>query len=154
MSDQDVLTALLSSLEYADIPIQFLRRGYEIIQYFGSSGYTMRERMQHLFSQMPPFVHSQGYKPWWPIDAVSQNGISARFNRLYQEVTPYVYLARHYRPELDSADWLEPRTRFGKWLDRLAFGRAPLLGMPLALVADAVRIFKGMVKASGVANRR
>jgi hypothetical protein len=142
MGDQEVLTAVLASAEFADVPIKFIRRGSGIIQYFGSTGYTVRERLRHLFYREPFFFHSQGYKPWWQPMAGRGHSFSDRFNSLYQEVTPYVILARPYSVDLESDDWLEPRSAVGRVLRRLAFGQAPLFGLPLAILADAVRAAK------------
>ncbi len=43
--DQDVLTALLTSTEFADIPLKMLRRGKDIVQFDGVWGYTTTERL-------------------------------------------------------------------------------------------------------------
>ena len=64
ISDQDVLTALLASEEFANVPLRFLLRGKDIVQYFGPYGYTLRERLIHLSGRRPAFIHSQGPKPW------------------------------------------------------------------------------------------
>ena len=64
ISDQDVLTALLASEEFAWVPLRFLLRGKDIVQYFGPYGYTLRERLIHLSGRRPAFIHSQGPKPW------------------------------------------------------------------------------------------
>jgi hypothetical protein len=142
LGDQDVLTALLASIDDKVLPLKFVRRGHDIIQYFGSSGYTVGERLRHLFTRMPPFVHSQGYRPWLAQADQTPSGIAAKFNSLYREVTPYAYLARRYRSMLETSEWIEPRTQLGKMLDFLSFGQAPLFGMPLALIAGTVRLFK------------
>lgn len=146
MGDQEVLTAVLASAEFADVPVKFLRRGSGIIQYFGSTGYTVRERLGNLFGHQPFFFHSQGYKPWWPPKAERGHSFSDRFNSLYQEVTPYVMLAQPYRAELETDAWLEPRSAAGHVLRGLAFGQAPLFGLPLALVADLVRAGKQLAR--------
>lgn len=65
ISDQEALTALLSSMEFSNVPLKFLTRGDDIIQYFGPYGFTVRERILTLFGRSPPFIHSQGpNKPW------------------------------------------------------------------------------------------
>src|SRR5262249_26073640 len=65
VGDQDVLTALLASVEYSQVPVRMLNRGKAIIQYFTLKGYTTAERIRNLFTGVPAFVHSQGPKPWW-----------------------------------------------------------------------------------------
>jgi hypothetical protein len=144
MGDQEVLTAMLTSIEYSHVPLKFLKRGDQIIQYFGSSGYTVWERVKHLIYGMPPFVHSQGYKPWWPREEVSTGGLSARFNAIYKELTPYTYLARRYGDKLESRDWLELRTPLLRVSRALAFGQAPLFGILLAVIADIARLLKSV----------
>src|SRR5262249_5971923 len=61
---QDALTALLASQEYANVPLKILKRGKDIIQYFGSHGYTISERLSNVVFGAPTFIHSQGPKPW------------------------------------------------------------------------------------------
>ena len=48
VGDQDVLTALLASEEFAQVPLHILLRGKDIVQYFGPYGYTLRERLIYL----------------------------------------------------------------------------------------------------------
>ena len=88
--DQDVLTALLSSTEFADIDIRFLRRGSEIIQYFGLSGYTCAERIKNAVKGPPCFVHSQVFKPWVKFDKPrSIENLRDLFDTLYLDHSPY-----------------------------------------------------------------
>src|SRR5260370_24407737 len=58
ISDQDVLTALLASQEYANVPLKILERGKDIIQYFGSHGYTISDRLSNLLIGGLTFMHS------------------------------------------------------------------------------------------------
>jgi hypothetical protein len=140
LGDQDVLTALLGSAEYADIPVKYLRRGRDIVQYFGSYGYTLAERLQHLVHGMPPFVHAQGYRPWWPKSEPGRDPYM-KFNALYLELSPYTLLARRYRGELDGDDWMDHGLGVNL-LRALGANRPPLVGLPLAAVADLVRLAK------------
>lgn len=133
--DQEVLTALLSSERFAGLPVRFLRRGGDIIQFFGPAGYTVRERLGHLRRGMPYFVHSQGFSPWWPAPPPT-TGWSARFAHLYGALSPYTTLARGYADALEDASWLRPATGAARWL---ATRNPALAGLPLAVVADAVR---------------
>lgn len=137
LGDQEVLTALLSSSAFAHIPLRLLRRGRHIIQYFGSSGYTLAERFRHLWSGLPLFVHSQGFRPWWPREEARDP--RGRWQRLYNDLSPYTLLARRHASALDDRSWLRSPTLLVAALRGLAFGKAPLIGLPLALVADLVR---------------
>jgi hypothetical protein len=62
--------------------------------------------------------------------------------RLYQDLSPYRVAARAYCDQLDDATWLKPSTPFGRLLTRVAGARAPLVGLPIALVNDAFRYVK------------
>lgn len=113
MADQEVLTALLCSTEFTDIPLRFLRRGPDVIQYFGSAGYTLRERGRHLMRGMPYFIHSQGHKSWTPLPA-EPHGFRAKMLHRYQQHSPYRAAAARYRDVLEDRSWLaepggEPR---------------------------------------------
>lgn len=141
MGDQEVLTALLASADFSHVPIRFLRRGVDIIQYFGTAGYTSQERLRHLFAGLPPFVHSQGYRPWWPRVA-SGTGAVARFKDFYNALSPYTIHARRHRQALSDPAWLLPRSRLEKVFHAAGFGRPALVGLPLAVVTDIVRLSK------------
>lgn len=45
LGDQDVLTALLTSKEFSEIPIHILRKGRQILQFNGIYGYAVAERI-------------------------------------------------------------------------------------------------------------
>ena len=64
LGDQDVLTALLTSKEFSEIPIHILRRGKHILQFDGVYGYTVAERTRNLLGDGPAFIHSGAGKPW------------------------------------------------------------------------------------------
>ena len=141
MGDQEVLTALLASQDFSGIPLHFFRRGADIIQFFGTSGYTCGERMRHLFKGPPPFVHSQGYRPWWKLEP-SGPGAATRFKNLYNALSPYTIHARSYRQALSDTAWLRPRSRLEATLRAIGFGHPALVGLPLAVMADAQRLAK------------
>jgi hypothetical protein len=140
MGDQEVLTALLCSAEFSHFPLRFLRRGHEVVQYFGPSGYTTPERWINLRQGMPIFIHSQGHKAWLPLP--DAEGAKDALMRLYQDLSPYRVAARAYRDQLDDTAWLEPATAAGRLLNAVGGGRAPLVGLPIALVNDAFRYVK------------
>jgi hypothetical protein len=141
LGDQDVLTAILAGEEFARTPLSFLRRGIAIIQYFGSSGYTAPERLRNLLLGMPPFVHSQGFRPWWE-RADRPRTLAAGFKALYEDLSPYTLLACAYRNSLPETQWMTPAGLAPRIFRALAFGQAPLVGLPLAVIADAVRLVK------------
>lgn len=150
--DQEVLAALLCSADYADVPVRMLRRGRDIVQYFGTAGFTVRDRLRSLWRGLPPLVHSQGYRPWWPQTAWEGPG----FLRLYYELSPYTVLAQRNAAVLADRGWLRAPSRAARML-RLAGLRSPALtGLPLAAIADmrrlvvAARARLGMLRPAAV----
>jgi hypothetical protein len=140
--DQDVLTALLASEECADVPIQFLRRGKDIIQFFGPYGYTVRERMRNMIYGMPPFIHSQVTKPWSKELAGKPTGWRRRFDTLYMQLSPYTMSALKYRSELLDTGWMNANSLTGKILRICGFSYPPLTGLPLAIGSDLFSLMK------------
>ena len=135
--DQEVLTALLASREFAYLPRHVLKRGRDIVQFFGTSGYTLRERVGHIGGFRGSFVHSQATRPWWP-DTPAANA-SGAFATLYAALSPYLVVARQYADVLDDAKWLKPPTPAAHILTVLGVGHMALTGLPLAFIADSVR---------------
>ncbi|WP_375401961.1 hypothetical protein [uncultured Sphingomonas sp.] len=140
MGDQEVLTALLASMRFAGIPIRVLRRGRDVIQYLGTVGYTMRERALHLVGGLPPIIHSQGYKPWWP--STEPKTHYDRILNLYKMLTPYRLIARQYQDDLVETQWLKPPTLLSRLIYLGAFGRPTLIGLPIAAAVDVVRFVR------------
>ena len=137
MADQEVLTALLCSSEFSKIPLRYLTRGRDIVQYFGSACYTLRERATNVLRGPPVFIHSQGHKAWTPLPR--PDGIKTSLLNLYQRMSPYVGEARKYRDELPDPSWLKPSTTGDRILSGMSFGAAPLAGLPIAIVNDLYR---------------
>ncbi|MGP1373482.1 MAG: nucleotide-diphospho-sugar transferase [Almyronema sp.] len=148
--DQDVLTALLSSQAFATVPLKILRRGKEIIQYFGPPGYTLSERLGNFCNGLPAFIHSQGEKPWRY--RAAQAGIRRHFDQARLELSPYVYTATRYKGSLppDDLAWLAPQSRLGKGLKILGLGQPALTGLPLAALYSVLRLAK---RLAGVRDR-
>ncbi|MBV9406206.1 MAG: hypothetical protein JO211_12750 [Acidobacteriaceae bacterium] len=144
VSDQDVLTALLASKEFAHVPLKFLLRGRDIVQFFGPYGYTLRERLAHLAGHRPAFIHSQGPKPWlWERRKRQRRSARQYLYDLYLELSPYTLAARKYRMALKEPTlWMSSRSLAGATLRALGFWYAPLVGLPVAAVADVVRLLK------------
>ena len=148
VGDQDVLTALLASEEFAKVPLHILLRGNDIVQYFGPYGYTVRERLVHLAGRQPAFVHSQGSKPWlWRKGQPKSRGARHYLYDLYLELSPYTLAARQYRHALsEPAPWMAPHSLVGAALRAVGLGYAPLVGLPIAAVADLVRLTKPLFR--------
>ena len=140
--DQDVLTALLSSTEFADIDIRFLRRGSEIIQYFGLSGYTCAERIKNAVKGPPCFVHSQVFKPWVKFDKPrSIENLRDLFDTLYLDLSHYTLAAAKYTKDLDEpCPWVAPQSAIAAVMRGLGLWYPPLVGLPIAALADFVRV--------------
>lgn len=142
--DQDVLTALLSSKEFSGFPLRVLKRGEDIIHYFGPAGYSTRERLINLQNGLPPFIHSQRDKPWLrqPTPPDRRN-LRQYFDYVRLEVSPYSYVAARYQKAVGCPmAWLEPNSGMGKLLSLLGLGNPALKGLPLGLVYDLVRVYK------------
>lgn len=139
LSDQDVLTAILCSEDFYNVPVKILRRGSNIIQYFGFLGFTVRERLFCAARGLPLFIHSQGWwKPWLPSEEMKEK-TSDHMQTAYREMSPYIFAARNLSPALTNL-WGRPRSQYGRVLQFLAFGYAPLAGLPIAVAADLRRL--------------
>jgi hypothetical protein len=153
LSDQDVLTAMLSSSEYSTVPVHILSRGTDIIQYFGPYGYTCVERALNLSRGMPPFVHAQGSRAWLTGAAKPGEpmGVRDRFQRLYEDLSPYTFAAQSYVDELEEdCSWMGPRSWLSALLRVSGLRQAPLVGLPVAFGMDAWRFLRG---GKGLASR-
>jgi len=145
ISDQDVLTALLASQEYTNVPLKILKRGKDIIQYFGSHGYTIPERLSNVILGAPTFIHSQGPKPWihdW--ERRTAASVRESWEMLHLDLSPYTLAARKYRENLGSdTSWMQSHSIFGSFLRGLGLWYPPLVGLPFAAAADLFRLAGG-----------
>lgn len=137
MANQEVLTAMLCGAQYSSLPLHYLYRGKGIIQYFQANCYTLRERLYNLTRGMPFFIHSQGHKVWTPLPEAS--GFKAKSLNLYQRMSPYIFEARNYRDVLEDTGWLEPQSAIDRVLTAMSLGKAPLAGLPIAILNDVFR---------------
>jgi hypothetical protein len=139
MGDQDVLNALLGSPEFADIPLQVLGSGTDIIHAGGALGYSLSERLHGTLKPMPAFVHAAAGKPWLWLGGDphwSKRNFFGWHRRLLQELSPYVAESRRYRAQLgDDSSWMDRRTATGTVLRALGFGHFALRGLPLTIAA-------------------
>ena len=141
LGDQDVLTALLCSSEFSEVPIHVLRRGSDIVQYFGPTGFSVRERLMDFRKGSLSFIHSQGFKPWRN-ERRPANVSRAKhyFNQLLIDTSPHSMVANSLSLRMDDAcTWALPRTRVGRLLRQLGMGNRALTGLPLAMFADVYR---------------
>lgn len=141
LGDQDVLTALLGSAEFMDIPIRWIRRGAEIAHCFQYGGYAAHERLRNvLLRSAPAFVHSQGQKPWRPPDGA---------RTLHLELSPYTLAALDYVNELgEESTWASPTLPLARLLRRLFRDDITTSGLAQAIAAEAAdqRVLKTFAK--------
>jgi hypothetical protein len=138
-SDQEVLTALLCRVDFADVDVKFFRRGEDILQLFGPKAFTTRERLQVLHRGLPTFVHAQGNKPW----KSSGGGFSAT----YLSISPYTHIASQYQSDLSGdVTWVKARNPMSRLLRALGFGHPALSGMPIAMVVDVASLIRQRLK--------
>jgi hypothetical protein len=148
ITDQEVLTALLGSKEYEDVPLALLKRGVDIAQCMGPGGFTPWERLHALRAGMPGLIHSMGIKPWTKephAPALASNTSSLRhyYEYLHMELTPYAAEARKYAPALDEDyQWTELRSPAAKFMAAVMFSSAILQEFPLSLIDAAARSWR------------
>lgn len=149
--DQDALTALLCATRFSGIPVKFLYRGKGVIQYFGPYGYTVGERITHLFNGMCPLIHSQVVKPWGKIWTAKNSGIRAQLERLYCDLSPYTMVARRYRKDANVAlGWARSHSMAAAALRALGAWSPWACGLPIAAATDGIRLVKRLVRRAKV----
>jgi hypothetical protein len=144
MGDQDVLTALMSTLPFSTTPVFVLRRGRDIIQYFGFSAYTTRERLGNLFGERASLIHCQGWKPWNILTRnQSLSDVRSRLQRLYIELSPYLTSAESYRSQLDEPlPWSRNISGTASLLRFAGLRNSALTGLPIAMAVDLWRVLR------------
>jgi hypothetical protein len=142
--DQDALTALLCSREYANVELKILVRGRDIIQYFGLRGYTTWERTLNILCGPPALIHTQGTKLWteeWHqayIEGERDARLRPYIEAIYKDLSPYTIQAMSLKPT--KAEWMKAHFHFSAFLRRLGFGYFPLVGFPIAAAVDLAAI--------------
>jgi hypothetical protein len=140
--DQDALTALLTSIEFSHIPIRLLRRGRDIVLFDGIFGYSVKDRIRNLLLGVSSLIHITGLKPWsanWRLEHPIR--VKEYIEHVYFDVSPYTLSALRFRDELGcDTDWMEPHYVPSRILRAVGMGCAPLVGLPIAALADLVRI--------------
>jgi hypothetical protein len=140
--DQDVLNALLGSVEFANIPVNVLRTGREIIHCNSLTSFSVSERLRCLTAPIPYFIHGQGAKPWVVLDAKYRAGFPLH-QRLVQELSPYRVLARKYENEMDcECEWMRVNSWLGCLLGGLGCGHYALRGLPGCISAQLVKMIR------------
>jgi hypothetical protein len=142
--DQDVLTALLTSSEFAHIPLRTLRRGKHVVQFDGVWGYTTAERTRNLLGDGPTFIHSIGGKPWvirWGSERPRHLGEYLKM--VYLDVSPYTLSSAKFKQELGyDTNWMCAHYKLSSILRLLAMQHPALSGLPIAVFADIARFIK------------
>ena len=149
LGDQDVLTALLTSEEFSQIPIHILRRGKHILQFDGVFGYSIAERMTNLLGEGPAFIHSGAGKPWserWRVEPA--NSLREYIKMVYLDVSPYTLSALRFKEQLGcDTEWMEPHFVLSRILRTLGMGYPALVGLPMAVFADLTRVVRYIRKS-------
>jgi len=152
-SDQCVLTGLLCGDEFGDVPVHVLRRGPDIVQYYGPFGYTLRERLGNIFDGGPTFIHCQDFKPWRTAYTDEADPFRSPFKKSYRkllsETSTYVIEARRFRADVaDDLPWTQASSASGNLLRILGFGNHIMTGLPLAIAGDITRVIRWIKKAA------
>ena len=142
--DQDVLTALLTSTEFADVPLKMLRRGKDIVQFDGVWGYTTAERLRSLLGDGPTFIHCMGTKPWVaPWNSERHNDMREYLKMVYLDVSPYTLSSAKFRPGLGcDTNWMSAHYKLSAILRSLGMQHPTLAGLPMAVSLDIARLMK------------
>jgi lipopolysaccharide biosynthesis glycosyltransferase len=142
--DQDVLTALLTSTEFAHIPLKVLRRSKHIVQFDGVWGYSTAERLRNLLGDGPTFIHSMGCKPWvtrWKSER--RNHLIEYLKMVYVDVSPYTLSSAKFKEDLGcDTNWIGAHYKFSAILRSLARQHPALTGLPMAVFLDIARLIK------------
>ncbi len=149
IGDQEVLTALLGSEDFAAVPLEILQRGVDIAQCAGAAGYTPAERLQSCWHAPPLLIHAIGGKPWlrsrylagaFTAGKPLKERLRASYEYLYLELSPYVATAQPYQKQMgEDTSWMNPQSLPGHLLRTLSWGNPALQGLPMALVEATAR---------------
>jgi hypothetical protein len=154
VSDQDVLTALLGSAEFADLEVRLLRRGLDIAQCAGPAGVTPTERLATLGDRSPALYHSVGVKPWqhgesWRYGTTWRSRARARYEDLHLRLSPYTAVARAFAPAAGvSMNAVAARNPVERLLIGIGERRPQLPELPLAVVDMTVRRLRRLLRIS------
>lgn len=151
LGDQDVLFSLLGTKEFSQIPIRILRDGTDILHCGGALGYSFTRRLGDVFKPKPTFLHAIAGKPWWIFDPRYEdchNKLTVMYRRLLQEISPYTLEAKLFRDMVDMPlPWMDQRSRLGRLLEIAGFRHHALMGLPISIAANLVRILQKIRQA-------
>ncbi len=145
-TDQELLTALLGSEEFAHLPVFVFRNGTSLVHGGGALAHSLTARLRGLLRWKPFFIHAPGTKPWviLPPNAQHQEKFW-ELRRLLQEISPYVAEAKQYADTIDMpAPWLEWRTCKGRCLNAISLGHPSIRGLPITLAASGIRAIRAI----------
>lgn len=139
--DQDVLTALLGSHNYADLEIVWIQAGREIAQCFRADGFSVSDRIACLLGRTPSLIHAQGPKPWREYAC----------RPVYLELSPYRYAALQYAQSLEPEEsaWLPLTRNLAMFWDTLFMGNACLSGIPATITYRVERRWRQLLRKLG-----
>lgn len=142
--DQDVLTALLTSSQFSHIPVSLIRRGRDVVLFDGIFGYSVADRLRQLLTGTAPLIHITAMKPWsasWRLNRPFT--VKEYIEQVYFDVSPYTVCALRYRDSMDcEAGWMRPHRLPSRILRAVGIGCPALVGLPIAILADLVRLAK------------
>ena len=106
--DQDVLTALLTSTEFAHVPLKMLRRSKHIVQFDGVWGYTTAERLGICLAMDQRSFILWARKPWVaPWKSERRNDLREYLKMVYLDVSPYTLSSAKFRQGLGcDTNWM------------------------------------------------
>jgi len=139
LGDQDVLTSLLCSRDFADLPVRFLELNGDILQMGRPSAYSPWARARHLATnRMPALIHAKETKPW-QVPRVPRPfaNPSAYYDLVFQDNSPYTWFARQYRDEVGKPDFLDDRSLLGRVSRKISGDRPQLRGFVQSTEATA-----------------
>jgi hypothetical protein len=118
--DQELLSGLLGSAKFSDVPVRRLSSGRDIVHCQAPHFYPLGARLQTVVRGEPPLVHAQAAKPW-------RQGFSRGTNPLRRPIMLYERVAQRYASDLGKergGDFLRaaPRNSFRPSLRRIDEG--------------------------------
>jgi hypothetical protein len=150
LSDQDLLTGILGSEEFADLSVKLLRSDLEIVQLYGPAGYTVAGRLLSRVRPAPCAIHAMAKKPWHNNASPSLFTSPGQwYAALCSELSPYTVHALTYAgpaPLAGRFAWLTRKTPLGHCLKTIMFHDPAWSGIVLAAVDSSVRRIKRLFK--------
>lgn len=141
VGDQDLLTALLGSRDFAAQPLRRVRSGKDIAHSMLASDYPLGQRLMSLVRGEPPLAHAQGLKVWL-------HGHDDTGRKLAVQQSAYRLAAKSYSDQMGAEDraWISGIDTGPTRVLTTLFPRRPsLAGLPLGL-AGSVRMTLSKIK--------